>query len=91
MGLGGKAPRGQIQSPHVRGNENQMKISQTITVEGVNLILTLTEHSTGRVLARRVWEDAGKYVCESSALPPGYVQLLIPSRAGIDIKPGSNQ
>lgn len=61
-----------------------MKIQQTVTQEGHHLVLTLTEYPSGKVLARRVWEDASKYVCQSHA--EDHIQLLIPKQTGLDIK-----
>lgn len=56
---------------------------------GTNLVLTLTEHPTGKVLARRTWEDAAKYVTLNPV--QGYIELRLPQRAGLNIKPGGNQ
>ena len=62
-----------------------MKVLQTVTREGDHLILSITEHPSGRVLARRVWEGAGKYVRPQSL--KGTLTLVIPERSGLDIKP----
>jgi len=62
-----------------------MKVEQRITVEGSNVVLRLIEHPSGRELARRIWEGAGKYVRPAS--PKGTITIVAPARAGLDIKP----
>jgi hypothetical protein len=62
-----------------------VKVLQTITREGDNLILSIIEHPSGRVVALRVWEGAGKYVRPKAT--KGYLTLMVPERCGLDIKP----
>jgi hypothetical protein len=65
-----------------------MKVEQTIEREGDHLVLKLIEHPSGRVLARRVWEGAARYVAEHGS--KAFV-LRVPRRAGLNIRPGTAQ
>ena len=65
-----------------------MKVIQTIAVEALDVVLTLTEQSSGRVLARRVWQDAAKYI--NLQTPEGVITLTLPQQVGLNIKPGGN-
>lgn len=62
-----------------------MRIQQDITREGAHLVLTLTEQPSGRVLAKRVWENAAQYIRSEA---DGVVAILVPISVELDIKPG---
>lgn len=62
-----------------------MRIQQTIAREGANLVLTLTEQPSGKVLATRVWENAAQYI---SLEADGVVQLVVPISSELNIRPG---
>ncbi len=67
-----------------------MRITQTITREGANLVLTLTEEPSSRVLSKRVWEGAAKYLRPTMPnVPAGYIALLVPEKAGLNVKPAT--
>lgn len=67
-----------------------MRIKQTIAREGAHLVLTLTEQPSGRVLARRVWEDAAKYMAPHMVDEgTGYIALRVPLEAELNVKPAS--
>ena len=63
-----------------------MKIIQTFTVVGANVVVTLTEHPSGQVLSARVWQGAAQYVRFSPV--HGYVNIMVPEQSGIDIQEG---
>jgi len=63
-----------------------MKVQQTATIEGDALVLRVIEHPSGVVLGKKVYGGLGKY----AVLNPvqGYIELRLPKRSGLDIKPG---
>lgn len=61
-----------------------MRIQQDITRQGAHLVLTLTEQPSGRVLGRRVWENATQYI---SGEEDGVVAILVPISSELHIKP----
>lgn len=62
-----------------------MRIQQTIERAGANLVLTLTEQPSGRVLATRVWENAAQYIEESDV--DGYLTIRAPISSELNVKP----
>jgi ribosomal protein L3 len=65
-----------------------MKIQQTVEIVGAHIVVTLIEHPGMRVLAKRTYEDAAKYVKGWRELPNGNRSLIMemPEKAGINIK-----
>jgi hypothetical protein len=64
-----------------------MKVQQTVTREGDDLVLTITMHPSGKVLGRRVWKQAAKYLRPEHQSLQGYLTIMIPERSGLNIKP----
>ena len=62
-----------------------MRIQQDISRAGNHIVLTLTEQPSGRVLAKRVWENAAQYIRSEE---DGVVAILVPVSVELDIKPG---
>lgn len=62
-----------------------MKVEQRVTREGDDIVLTLHEHPSDREIGRRVWKDAAKYLSRDPL--KGYIELRVPKRAGLNIKP----
>jgi len=65
-----------------------MKIKQQVTREGGDIILRLHQEPGGKLLATRVWKDLAKYLDPRSSTADRLV-LVIPTAAGLNIKPGS--
>ena len=61
-----------------------MRILQTISQQGAHLVLTLTEQPSGRVLARRVWEGAAKYIRDEH---DGTLIIRVPISSELGIRP----
>jgi hypothetical protein len=61
-----------------------MKVMQQVTREGDDLVLRVHEHPSGRLLGRRVWKDAAKYLRPGTV--KGYLTIMVPEKAGLDIK-----
>lgn len=66
-----------------------MKVEQRVEREGNDLVLVLMAHPSGKVLGRRVWKDAAKYLVRDPLR--GYIEVRVPRRAGLNIKPASDQ
>jgi len=64
-----------------------MKVSQQVTREGDDIVLRLHEQPSGRLIGTRVWTDAAKYLRPMAV--KGYLTLMVPEKAGLNIKPGS--
>lgn len=60
-----------------------MRVQQTVEVQGDDLVLVLSTPA-GKVLARRVWQGAAKYLRQDSI--KGWHKLMIPKSAGLDIQ-----
>ena len=63
-----------------------MKVQQFVEQVGPDLVLVLREHPSGREMGRRVWEGAARYLVRDPL--QGHVELRMPQRSGLDIKPG---
>lgn len=61
-----------------------MKYQQTIRSDGKDVYLTISDER-GRVVHVEVWKGAGKYMRVGGV--QGYTQLLVPTRATLDVKP----
>jgi hypothetical protein len=62
-----------------------MKVTQQVTREGDDLVLRVHEHPSGKLLGERVWKGAAKYLRPMAV--KGYLSLMVPEKAGLDIKP----
>ena len=62
-----------------------MKITQQVTREGDDLVLRLHEQPSGKLLATRVWEGAGKYLRPMQTR--GYLSVQVPEKSMLSIKP----
>lgn len=62
-----------------------MKVTQQVTREGDDIVLRVHEHPSGKLLGVRVWKGAGKYL--RPAAVKGYLTIMVPEKAGLDIKP----
>lgn len=62
-----------------------MKVQQFVERSGDDLVLVLREYPSNREIDRIVWRNAGKYLARQPL--QGYVELRIPKRAGLNVKP----
>jgi len=66
-----------------------MKVQQFVERVGNDLVLVVREHPSGREMGRRVWEGAARYLVAQPLR--GHVELRLPQRSGLDIKPTTAQ
>jgi len=66
-----------------------MRVQQNATREGNDIVLTLTEQPSGRVLGKRVYENAAQYFQHIQRRGDQEVMVIeIPVLAKLNIRPG---